>query len=163
MYGQYPYPTYQNTYQRQMANIPMQQYQPQPQMQPQPQQPYEIPIQETRYVTRKEAEGFIVFPNTKVLLIDKNEGMAYLKSADNMGQSSTLCFKFEGVNPDGSPLKPQEEKPQIDMNEYIKKSDLASFGFVTIDQLDKAIEKLTINNSKPQNSNKGAQGSNSRV
>jgi hypothetical protein len=156
---------YQAPYQMQMANTPIPQYQPQ--MQAQPQQPYEAPIQETRYVTRQEAEGFIVFPNTKVLLIDKSGEMALLKSADNMGQSTIKYFKFIEVNPDGSPLKVQEEKTTVDMGEYIKKCDLASYGFVTIDQLDKAIEKLTgqhgKNFSKPQNQVKATQGSNSAL
>lgn len=168
MNGYYPYgvPSYMGAtnYQRQMPNSPVQQYQPQMQMQPQPQQIYDIPIQETRYATRQEAESHIMFPNTKVLLIDKNTGMAFLKSADNMGQSSIKYFQFTEINSDGSPIKPQEQIPQIDMGEYIKKSDLVNYGFVTIEQLDKALEKLTSqqfkNSQKPQNSNKALQGSN---
>lgn len=153
MYGQYPQylygnSTYQAPYQRQM-NMPQMQYQNQPQAQPQ--QTFDTPIQDIRYVTREEANAYIVFPNSKALLIDKNGCVAHLKSADSMGQSTSRYFKFEEVSADGSPLKPQEETPKLDMSEYIKKSDLATLGFVTIDQLDNAIKKLT----SQQNQNTG--------
>lgn len=170
MNGYYPYgvPSYMGAnYQRQMPNSPMQ-YQPQMTPQAQPQQMYDLPIHETRYATRQEAESHIMFPNTKVLLIDKNSGMAFLKSADNMGQSAIKYFQFTEINADGTPIKAQEITPNIDMGEYIKKSDLVNYGFVTIEQLDKALEKLTsqqnqINTQKPQTPKQAPQGSNLSV
>ena len=136
-YQQYPYgyPTYmrQNYMQPQMVQ---QQMQPQQQAQ----QPYETPIQDIRFVTSKEAEAYIVMPNSKALLIDKNGGVAHLKTADNMGQSVTQYFKFEQVNADGTPLKPQEPTPQVDFAQFAKKEQLANF--VTLEQHKALLEKL---------------------
>ena len=54
--------------------------QPQQMVQQQMQQPmqYDVPIQDIRFVTSEEAKAFIVIPNTKALLIDKNSGIAHL-------------------------------------------------------------------------------------
>ena len=141
-YSQYPYtgygyPTYgrQNFMQPQqpMAQSPMQQVQQQPTMQ------YETPIQDIRFVTSEEAKAFIVMPNSKALLIDKNGGVAHLKTADNMGQSVTQYFKFEQVNADGTPIKAQEPTPQVDFGQFAKKEELN--GFVTIEQYKQLAEQ----------------------
>jgi hypothetical protein len=116
--------------------------QPQQQMaQPQMQQPvqYETPIHEIRFVNSKEAEGFIVMPNSNVLLIDKNSGMAHFKTADNMGQSATKYFKFVQVNEDGTPLKTQEPTPQVDYSQFLTQKDLD--GLPTAEQYKKLAEQ----------------------
>lgn len=134
-YAQYPYTGYaypnygQRNYMQpqQIAQPQMQQAQQQPPMQ------YETPIQDIRFVTSEEAKAFIVMPNSKALLIDKNSGVAHLKTADNMGQSVTQYFKFEQVNADGTPIKPQEPTTsQVDFGQFAKKEELN--GFVTIEQ-----------------------------
>lgn len=121
-YSQYPYtgygyPTYgQRNYmqpQQPMVQPQMQQAQQQPPMQ------YETPIQDIRFVTSEEAKAFIVMPNSKALLIDKNGGVAHLKTADNMGQSVTQYFKFEQVNADGTPIKPQETQQAVDFSQFV--------------------------------------------
>ena len=116
-------------------------YTPQPQQmpsatqnQPQAQPQYEMPIQDIRFVTAEEAKAFIVMPNSRVLLIDRN-GMAYLKTADNMGQSQTQCFRFEAVNSDGTPIKQQEKTTQPDFKDFVKLSDMSQFGFATMDDI----------------------------
>lgn len=126
--------------------------QPQAQ-QPTQQMPYEIPIQDVRFVTSEEAKAYIVMPNSKALLIDKS-GTAYLKTADNMGQSQTQYFRFEPINADGTPIKPQEVKPEFDAEEFSRR-------FVTIEQyealvqqisdLKKSIGNIRNNNSKTSN------------
>jgi hypothetical protein len=128
--GQYGVQSYQ------MPNYGAQPQQPQMQSQPQPQaQPqYEMPIQDIRFVTAEEAKAFIVMPNSRVLLIDRS-GMAYLKTADNMGQSQTQCFRFEAVNADGSPIKPQEQPNQPDFKDFVKIQDVDKFGFATLDDI----------------------------
>ena len=107
-----------------------------PQNQPQAQPQYEMPIQDIRFVTAEEAKAFIVMPNSRVLLIDRS-GMAYLKTADNMGQSQTQCFRFEAVNADGSPIKPQEKPTQPDFKDFVKLSEMNKFGFATMDDIKK--------------------------
>ena len=127
-YRPYPYPQYATP-----QFSPQSYQQPQPmmppnQMQPQMQTPvpYEIPIQDVRFVTSEEARAYIVMPNSKALLIDKQSGIAHLKSADNMGQSQTIFYRFEPVNADGTPIK-QEVAPKFDPRELER--------FATIDQL----------------------------
>lgn len=138
-YSSYPYSNYG------MPSYPQRPYSPQAQqqmqgaqqmpMQPQPQVQYELPIQDVRFVTSEEAKAYIVMPNSKALLIDKNSGVAHLKVADNMGQSQTQYFKFEPINADGSPIKPQETSPQIDISELDKK-------FATIEQYNSLLDQF---------------------
>ena len=121
MYGYQGYgyqPNFANPNYMQRAYAPQPQQVVQPQTQPQPQMPYEIPIQDVRFVTSEEAKAYIVMPNSKALLIDKS-GTAYLKVADNMGQSQTQYFRFEPINADGTPIKPQEVKPDFNPDDFV--------------------------------------------
>ena len=155
MYGNNPYQTYpyQNNYggmpnyaQRGYNSQPQVMAQPQPQVQPQmqmqPQTPMEMPIQDIKYVNKAQAEAYIVFPNTKVMLIDKESGVVYVKTADGMGQTKTDYFRFEPINADGSPIKPQEPTPQVDFNQFIKREDLEKLGFVNIEQFNQLAQKF---------------------
>lgn len=150
MYGNYQGYGYQPNYQQ--PNYMQSQYAPQPSQMPRNQQqvftpiqtppPMETPIQDIKFVNRAQAEAYIVFPNTKVMLIDKESGVAYVKTADGMGQTKTDYFRFEAVNADGSPIKPQEPIPQVNFDEFIKKQDLENFGFVTVAQYNELAQKL---------------------
>ena len=122
-------------------------YQPQPQFQQQMQMqqqmpPMELPIQDIKYVNRAQAEAYIVFPNTKVMLIDLDNGIAHIKTADGMGQTKTDYFRFEAVNADGSPIKPQEPTPQVNFDEFVKKDQIKDMGFVTVAQYNELAKKL---------------------
>ena len=135
-YQQYSYNNYgYQNYGR--PNYMQQQIPFQQQSQTQQQSPvqYETPIQDIRFATSEEAKAFIVMPNSKALLIDKNGGIAHLKTADNMGQSVTQYYKFEQVNADGTPLKPQEPTPQIDYAQFLTKKDID--GLPTAEQYKK--------------------------
>lgn len=61
---------------------------------PVPQPVQEPPVREVKFVTSEEAKACIVMPNSASLLIDKQQGVAYLKYADGMGQSFIECFKY---------------------------------------------------------------------
>ena len=146
-YGYQPNYSTPNYMQRPYNPQPQQMAQPQPQVQqpmqmPQQMPPMELPIQDIKYVNKAQAEAYIVFPNTKVMLIDKESGVVYLKTADGMGQSKTDYFRFEPINADGSPIKPQEPIPQVNFDEFIKKEDLEKFGFVTVAQYNELAQKL---------------------
>ena len=154
MYGTNPYQSYpygnaynipNNYMQRPYGNQPQQITQPQQQMQPQMQMPtYEIPIQDVRFVTSEEAKAYIVMPNSKALLIDKNGGVAHLKSADSMGQSQTQYFRFEPINADGTPIKPQEPTVQFSLDELGKKfASVEQFNELSaqFNQLKQALER----------------------
>lgn len=154
MYGYQGYgyqPSYQtpNYMQRAYNPQPQQMAQPQPQSQPQVQIPMaqqmplaDLPIQDIKYVNKAQADAYIVYPNTKVMLIDKEGGIVYVKTADGMGQSKTDYFRFEPINADGSPIKPQEPTPQINFDEFVKKEQLDKLGFVNIEQFNALAQKL---------------------
>jgi hypothetical protein len=128
--AQYGVPSYVGyNYTLQPQQMPVQ---PQNQHQAQPQ--YEMPIQDIRFVTAEEAKAFIVMPNSRVLLIDRS-GTAYLKTADNMGQSQTQCYRFEAVNADGTPIEPQEQNTQPDFKDFVKLKDIGNFGFATMEDI----------------------------
>jgi hypothetical protein len=152
-YQGYSYqPNYSNPnyMQRAYNTQPQQMAQPQPQVQPQiqmpmPQQmpPMEMPIQDIKYVNKAQAEAYIVFPNTKVMLIDRDSGIAYVKSADGMGQLvQNDYFRFEKVNADGSPIKPQEPTPQVDFDKFVKIDQIKDMGFVTVAQYNELAQKM---------------------
>ena len=145
-YSPYGTPNYM---QRPYAPQPQQMPQPQPQAQPQMQMPMaqqmppmEMPIQDIKYVNRAQAEAYIVFPNTKVMLIDKESGIVYMKTADGMGQTQTDYFRFEKVNADGSPIKPQEPIPQVNFDEFVKIDQIKDMGFVTFAQYNELAQKM---------------------
>ena len=54
-------------------------------------------FQDVRFVTPEEAKGYMVMPNAKVLLIDRQNKVATVKCADPMGQSTTQQFKFDTI------------------------------------------------------------------
>jgi hypothetical protein len=147
-----PYQSYMpyganNYMQRVYTPQPQQIPQPQPQVQqpmqmPQQISPMEMPIQDIKYVNKAQAEAYIVFPNTKVMLIDKESGIVYLKTADGMGQTQTDYFRFDRVNADGSPIKPQEPTPQVNFDDFVKKEQLDKLGFVTFDEHKKVLTEL---------------------
>lgn len=142
-YSSYPYQAnYQTPNYMQRAYTPQPQQVPQPQMQTpmSPQMPYEIPIQDVRFVTSEEAKAYIVMPNSKALLIDKS-GTAYLKTADNMGQSQTQYFRFEPINSDGTPIKPQEAKPDFNPKDFVT---IVQFQGL-VDQLDELRKSMAKN------------------
>lgn len=148
----FPYQNYgyQPTYQQ--PNYMQRGYAPQPSQMPKNQQQTfnpittppttEMPIQDIKFVNRAQAEAYIVFPNTKVMLIDTESGIVHIKTADNMGQTKTDYFRFEQVNPDGSPIKPQEPTPQVDFNEFVRVEQLKDYGFVTIEQYNALVQKF---------------------
>ena len=96
---------------------------------------YDTPIQDIRFVNKAQAEAFLVYPNTTVLLIDKELGVAHLKSADSTGLSKTKLYKIEEINPDGTAVKPSQPAQSINMEEISKK-------FVTVEQYDALVSKI---------------------
>ena len=164
-YG-YPTPSYLGGTGYQNPYSQRQPIQPQIQMQNQPQAQTQMPttpqIQDVRYGTEEEAKAFIVYPNASAYFIDEPKGRLYVKTANNMGASTMNYFALTPINADGSPIKPQEPTPQIDMGEFLKKSDLEKYGFVTIDQLDNAIKKLTSQQNQTMGVKPNGTGTNSK-
>lgn len=101
-YPQYQQPTYQQV---------VQQPTPEPQ------------IQGIKFLNAEQIKAYIVMPNTKEVLVDNENGLAYVVSADNMGISTTKKFSFQDL----SEAKVEEKKPEIDLKEYVKITDLDKF------------------------------------
>lgn len=91
------YPTYYPVQPQPYMNYQQRPMQPQPQGVPNTngQQPFTNPINDVRFVTSDEARAFIVTPNQSALLIDYANKVAYFKSADAWGQSTSKIFAFE--------------------------------------------------------------------
>jgi hypothetical protein len=123
----------------QPTQIPQMQAQPMGQMPPQNQPQMDMPVQDIRFVTSEEAKAFIVMPNTRVLLIDRNGGVAHLKTADSMGQSATQMYRFEPITQDGGATPAQ---PKIDLGAYIKREEIDGLGLVTIEQFNNLVDEL---------------------
>ena len=155
-YG-YQQPTRQMTIQPQFQMPVQQQQMAQMQAQPQMHQPiqqqpiqqpmqqsmtFDTPIQYVGYATLKEAEAYILMPNTKGLFIDKNNGMVYEKACGINGQSEIIYYKKVELNED----KKVTEETTINMPEFATKTDLKDF--VTIEQHENLID--TINGLKGQ-------------
>lgn len=129
----------------QMAQQPQQQFQMQQQQttqQPtQPQQTqqqtqYDRPIQDVRFVeSGKDAEDYILLPNMRVMLIDRNNSMFYIKSADSLGITTNEAYKFSKLNNKSSDNVSRE----IDTKDFVKTQDLK--GYITREDLANFITK----------------------
>lgn len=114
----YVQPNYvQRNYAPQPPQMPQNQSQAFPPMQNTPIP--ENPIQDIKFVNRAQAEAYIVFPNTKVMLIDIENNVVYIKTADNMGQTQTTYFKFEQTNADGTPLKAEAPVSKVNLDNFV--------------------------------------------
>ena len=112
---------YRNSYQQYYPQY--QQYQ-QPIQQPVVQQSVqEQQIQGIKFLNAQQIQGYIPFPNTKEVLVDMDNGLAYVVWADNMGISSKKSFSFKGLDEP----KIEEKQPEIDMSQYVKITDLDKF------------------------------------
>lgn len=114
-----------------------------PQRQMQPQQPMhteDVPFNEIKFVTEDEAKAYIVMPNTKVMLMDRDKSVFYIKSADSLGKSTLEGFKYTKLSNNSN-----EDTNGSKMAEnYVKNEDLKVFatkdelkGFVRPEDLNK--------------------------
>ena len=118
----------------------MAQMQTQPQMQQQPMQPtmpIDMPIQSVVFATLKEAEAYILMPNTKGLFIDKTNGMIYEKICGADGQSFINHYQKVDQNLHTNNVQEQSEKKTP---EFATKEDLCKFS--TVEQYKELTEAL---------------------
>lgn len=143
-YGSMPF-SYQTPYYGNMYGQGQQYNRQQPIQQPQmvqPQQPmqYEMPIQYVGYGTLKEAEAYILMPNTKAIFIDKTNGMYYEKASNNEGLSSIKHFKEVGSKDENKGVEAQNAQDTIDYSSFAKKEDLGEF--VSVKQYNDLVLKV---------------------
>lgn len=119
-------------------------YQQQQPMYQQPMNTQDMPIQAIRFMNETEAKAYIVPLMQKELLVDREKGVAYLKSADSMGQSSCRIFKFEETN-DTKPA------PVVDTSVFLTRDESKEFvSKKDFDELAQKIEGLRSQISKKQ-------------
>ena len=123
-YGQ-NYGLYQNP---QMAQRPMP-------MQPQPQ---DVPFNDIKFVTADEAKAYIVMPNTKVMLMDRDNSVFYIKSADGLGKSMLEAFKYARLEDNANEPVSSDFDPKESKN-FVTKDDLKGID-EKLDQLQKQIK-----------------------
>lgn len=75
-----------------------------------------------KYGTRKEAEPFIVPPTKTAVFLNKLDGEVYLKSTDNMGNSSFATFKQVVLSDNTT----ETQKPVLDTKEFVLRQEFDS-------------------------------------
>ena len=122
---------YLNGYNYQPAYMPSYQQRPvmpqQPVMQPQQDQSHQAsPFRNVMFLNAKEVAGRIVEPNTTELFIDRDAKVAYVKSADQMGFSSTKAYRLEELTEDEQNGLSTPQKVQ-NLDGYVTKEAFESF------------------------------------
>ena len=108
-YGRYGY----SPYQQQPVQVQQPMYQQAISIQ-------DMPIQAVRFMNEAEAKAYVLLPNQKEMLIDREKGVAYLKYTDTMGQSTCKVFKFEE-------MQDSKNTPSIDTSNFVTKDDTKDF------------------------------------
>lgn len=99
----------------------------------------------------ESAEGFQVGPNSKVVLMDSNRPVFYVKRSDDSGYSETKAFEFHEI-----PLHPEAIQASQNMIDLVPKDEFDSLkesldkkDYVTrkdFDEFKKMIEDLVMPN-----------------
>lgn len=136
-YGQNPFlnrPYTPPTYQSMPFNQPMVQ---QLQQNMPPANPSDMPITTIKYVDEKQIDGYIADPNTKVMLIDRNNKICGFKWCDSMGNCGGSKYRFEEFTE-----TPYEVKnPHLDTSNFLTKQDVGDY--VKKDELKTIFDKLS--------------------
>ena len=104
------YQGYSNTYNPYPTQIQQRQFQ-------------ELPFNDVKFVTEDEAKAYIVLPNAKVMLMDRDKSMFYIKSADTLGKSTLEAFKYSKIDDNPTQQVLNENTPL----EFVKTSDFNPF------------------------------------
>ncbi len=115
--------------------------QPQPVVSQESTQPMS-PFKNVLFLNSKEVAGRIVDPNTTELFIDRDEKIAYVKSADQMGFSSTKAYRLEELTEDEqNGLSRGNKEPN--MEDYVKKESFDKFTAKLSEKLGQIESKLS--------------------
>lgn len=98
-------------------------------------------MQGVKFVTQDEAKAYIVMPNQRVLLMDKNNSLFYIKSADSLGQSTLEAYEFKKVDMNNSQIK-EDTRQSFDIDKLVKKEDLDKM--VSKDEFTSELKAVTI-------------------
>ena len=100
------------------------------------------PFRRVMFLNAKEVAGRIIDPNTTELFIDRDSKIAYVKSADQMGFSSTKAYRLEELTEDEqNGLSSPKFEPN--MEDYVKKETFDSFTKRLSDKLGQIESKIS--------------------
>lgn len=124
---------------------PMQMTQRQTPVQPQEEKLFT----DVRFVTEEEAKGYIMFPNTKVMLVDRDKSIFYIKSADSIGKTTLEGYKYTKLEENST----EPVSCVLDSKEYVKTSDLENYlsNFLTRNDIKDFITKEDLKNILSEN------------
>lgn len=150
MYGYYG-----NTFNQQVAPRPV--YMPQQQF---PDIEQASPFNIVKFVNETEAQGFVLLPNQKALLMDTSNMKFWIKWTDSLGNSSIETYKFEKTDNNGT----AKDKPlAIDTSKFLTEDSLKNVATKEeldglreiIDRLEKQVKISQIMNEKSNSIQKG--------
>ena len=118
-------------------------------MTPQPQTREDVPFNDIKFVTEDEAKGYILFPNTRVMLLDRDKSVFYIKTADSLGKSTLEGYKYTRIDDKST----ESVSHEIDTKDFVKMQDLKGYitredlaNFITKDDLKDFITKEEFDN-----------------
>lgn len=97
----------------------------------------EVPIQEIRFMTAKDINGYILLPNQKSLLIDRANNLAHIKYTNAMGESSERVFSYKELDDKTADNGEMAEKTTAN---FVEKTELDKF--ITKDDFKALTSKL---------------------
>ena len=97
----------------------------------------EVPIQEIRFMTAKDINGYILLPNQKSLLIDRASNLAHIKYTNAMGESSERVFSYKELDDKTTDNGETAEKTTAN---FVEKTELDKF--ITKDDFKALTSKL---------------------
>lgn len=100
----------------------------------------DMPIQGVKFVNADEAKAFMVMPNTRVMLMDRNNSLFYIKSADSLGQSMLETYEFRKVDNSKTDTANTDAKSNIDLEQFVKKDQLDDI--VTTEKLNSELKTV---------------------
>lgn len=119
-------------------NVPV--YQQNFMQQQQQQQPNGLFFNNIRYVNPNEMASYVVLAGNTDIIINKQDGLFQIKSADMAGNSFTRTFKFEEMNNFNDDNKTELKSPEIDLSSYAKTDDLKDF--IKVDALEQFSKQI---------------------
>lgn len=171
-YNNYSYPYYGNNY---GYGVPQQQYYQAQPTQP-TQQAYQQPMQQQMIAQPRQkysaltyvnglvgAKSHILNPNEKIYLLDSDNPILYVKSADFEGKYTLEAFELNKVELENIGVA-KEQAPTIqpltkqDLNEFVSKSDLKALERQFMSSIDKLSSLIENSLKTPKNGNNARNG-----
>lgn len=145
-FGQPAYPQYQSqnivqmpTQQQLQPQVQQpQQYNTQPVQQSQPQQS-QPDIQRVMFLKSSEVDDLVVLPYQRVLIIDIDNNVFYIKGADGLGNPHKDTYDFKKRDPSQQIVDIEQKPTAIDMDQFLTKKEfgevISGSGFLTTEHL----------------------------